>query len=371
MGISTIQSLKSAQMGLPVVNLAITAVISTLRLMQSKIKDKLQRLITFNGSSSHIFSTIDQILSSVEAGLVVVSTGSAWNSSTNTFSTSQLNMDWSRSLNNRWDQRVKALEKEAYKYMDELATKVPHLTDDEINKLFKVTEEVQHVDVPDNLYEFLAQTFYNNLVTGSKLEATSTVLQASGEQTKKITNLVRYYSATWGPDGPKSFVMYSTDVAKKSSQVIKGANIVSNIGRYGVPIIGGVIDYRVQIADGEDIGDAAVKATAHVGIGIGGGYAGAAIGATAGSILPVLGTAGGAAVGFVAGVVIAAAGSAFFDLVYDNREAIYEAVTDTVDTITENISDFGESMIKTTEEGIKSIGNAVEGFLNGLGTVFG
>ena len=380
-----IQSMKSAELGLPVVNLAITGVISTLRFMQSKMKDKLQRLVAFHGSSSQIFSTIEQVLSSVETGLAEISTGRAWNSSTNTFSTSQINMDWSHNINNRWDQRTENLEKEAYAYMDHLVGKIPNLTDDEMNKVFRLTEEVQHVDAPEELYDFLAgqgQAFYDNLVGGSILDGTSTVLQASGEQTKNITNLVRYYSATWGPDGPNSFITYSTDVADKSSQILKGADIVSKVGRYGVPIIGGVIDFGVQVAEGEDVGEAAIKATSHVGIGIAGGYTGAAIGATVGSIFPVIGTVGGAVVGFAMGVGITAFGITVFDYIYDNREVIYETITNTIDSVGNTIkdtveaigdtfSDVGNSISDTAEGGIKSVGNAVVGFVNGLGTVFG
>jgi hypothetical protein len=369
-----IQSMKAAQVGLPVVNLAITGMISTLRFMQTKMKDKLQRLVAFNGRSSLIFSNIDQILSSVESGLVVVSSGRAWNSSTNTFSTSQINMDWSQSINNKWDQRIKRLEKEAYKYMAELSQKVPNVTNDEMNELYQVTKEVQHVDVPDKLYAFLAvhgETFFKNFKEELTENTVSTVLEAGGEQTKKITQLVRYYAATWGPDGPYSFVTYSTDVAERSTQIIKGANIVSNVGRYGVPVIGGVIDFSVQVAEGEDVGDAAVKASAHVGIGVAGGYAGMAFGATVGSIVPFAGTAIGAATGFVAGVIITAAGNTLFDMVYDNREAIYETITDTVDSIGDTLGDVGDSIINSVEEGIESVGNAIEGFVNGLGTVFG
>jgi hypothetical protein len=75
------------------------------------------------------------------------------------------------------------------------------------------------------------------------------------------------------------------------------------------PVIGGVIDFTAQVAQGENVKDAAVKATAHVGIGMAGMAAGAAIG----SAIPVAGTIVGGVLGFLIGV----GGSMLFDYVYD------------------------------------------------------
>jgi hypothetical protein len=84
------------------------------------------------------------------------------------------------------------------------------------------------------------------------------------------------------------------------------------------PVIGGVIDFGIQIVTGEDVGNAAVKATAHTAIGIGGGVAGAQIGAIVGSFVPVpvIGTAIGAGAGFLIGF----GGSMLFDWIYDSAK---------------------------------------------------
>jgi phage tail tape-measure protein len=75
------------------------------------------------------------------------------------------------------------------------------------------------------------------------------------------------------------------------------------------PVIGGVIDFTAQVAQGEEVDDAAVKAVAHTGIGMAGMAAGAAIGAAIGSTVPGVGT--------VIGLVIGALGGMAFDFVYD------------------------------------------------------
>src|SRR5699024_7791815 len=181
----------------------------------------------------------------------------------------------------------------------------------------------------------------------------STGLEAGGVQAKNLTQLIRYHAATWGPNTENSFVMYSKNVSDKSSQIIKGSSAISKIGKFGVPIIGGAIDFFSMTAQGEDVGDAATKLTAHVGIGIGGAATGAAIGATIGSVVPIGGTIVGGAIGFASGVALIAIGNTLFDSVYDNREQIYDTITDV-----------GENIMDTAEQGVKSIGNAVTGFVN-------
>ncbi|MDR2106255.1 MAG: hypothetical protein LBP24_02475 [Coriobacteriales bacterium] len=76
------------------------------------------------------------------------------------------------------------------------------------------------------------------------------------------------------------------------------------------PVIGGVIDFGIQVSQGEDVDDAAIKATAHTGLSFAGAAAGAAIGAAAGSSVPIVGT--------IIGLVIGAGLGLVFDAVYDN-----------------------------------------------------
>src|SRR5690625_504678 len=110
------------------------------------------------------------------------------------------------------------------------------------------------------------------------------------------------------------------DYGKKPS-VFK--NMVRTVARGGVPILGSALDFSMQVHQGEDIGDAAIKTAGHAGAAIVGsaiGYAtGAKIGAAIGTgILPVGGTIIGAGVGFVLGVV----GSMAVDVIYDNKEKV-------------------------------------------------
>src|SRR5699024_7550370 len=160
--------------------------------LQRKIKEKLQNLYSFNYRSMSLFSEIDFLLIQVEAGITEVASNKGWNSKTNTFSTSNLNLEWSQHLNDRWDKRIEKLENEATSYMDYLVTKLPYVSEADIEKLFEITRDVQHVEIPDQLKEYLmteGRKIAENFTSGLKSSAVATVLEASGTQVKKYRTI--------------------------------------------------------------------------------------------------------------------------------------------------------------------------------------
>lgn len=359
----------------------IRAMIESMRILLHKLKDKLQRLYVFNPKSLSYFDKAVSLLEQVETGLAAVAAGKGWNSSTNRFSVDSINMAWSRNINSKWETKIEKQENEAIAYMDHLATKVPQVSEDEVSKLFKVTKGVEHVDIPEKLKNYLMEEgreLTENFTSGLKSSSISTVLEASGNQVKNISQLIMYYSGTWGPDGPNSFVMVSPEAAKRTTQAVRAGSFISNAGKIGVPVVGGIIDFKTQVDHGESAGDAAVKAGAHVAIGLAGGKAGAAAGAFVGSVFPGPGTVVGAAAGFVAGVVITVVGNYVFDKIYDNRVEIYNGAKDMAQFAGKKISKVGSDIGKGVKKvgsnigkGAKKVGNAVSGLVGGLGSVFG
>lgn len=230
------------------------------------------------------------------------------------------------------------------------------ITYDQYMIVLESANELPYIEEPGEFYDEIIKDFITNVRDTSISDGVGTGLESGGIMAEKIIREITYHAATWGPNTKNNFVMYSKDTAEKTSKYIKVADTVSKVGRYGIPVIGGLIDFGLQKTQGEDTGDAAIKATAHVGI----GFAGAAAGASIGSIIPIGGTIVGGAIGFAAGVVISAVGISLFDTIYDNREHIYNTVTD-----------IGDNIKETVEKGVEEVGNAVSSFLNGLGTVFG
>lgn len=101
--------------------------------------------------------------------------------------------------------------------------------------------------------------------------------------------------------------------------------------KYGVLLFGSIIDFSLQLFNGEDPTDAVIKTGGHLGA--------TATGAA-------IGTAIGGPIGTFIGAGIGSVGSWAFDKVYDNKEEIFE--------------------------GAKNfIGDAVSGISDGLGTIFG
>ena len=90
------------------------------------------------------------------------------------------------------------------------------------------------------------------------------------------------------------------------------------------PIVGGVLDAGVSMAQGENATDAVVKAGAHAAIGVGAAAAGGQIGAAAGTLIggPV-----GTVVGYGAGMLIGYVGDKVFDSVYDHRGDIAHGIS--------------------------------------------
>lgn len=130
------------------------------------------------------------------------------------------------------------------------------------------------------------------------------------------------------------------------------SNVIRTGARYGVPIIGTLIDFGIQVHQGENVTDAAVKSVGHLGA--------AVTGAT-------IGTAIGGPVGTIVGGVIGVAGSMAFDLIYDNKELIIDKALE----LGEGLVNTGEKILDSVVDVGKDIGEAVSGFFGNLGSVFG
>ncbi|MGX4669000.1 T7SS effector LXG polymorphic toxin [Cerasibacillus sp. JNUCC 74] len=139
-----------------------------------------------------------------------------------------------------------------------------------------------------------------------------------------------------GVDG-KHTVFYETP--SLTSQMVRAG------ARNAVPIVGSVIDFSIQLYNGEDATDAAVKATGHLGAGL--------IGAQIGTLI-------GGGIGTGIGFGIGVAGSMLFDVYYDNRFKIAASFKNISDNVVDTVKDTG-----------KKIGDAVSGFFGNLGSVLG
>lgn len=247
-------------------------------------------------------------------------------------------MSWASATSDAWNQRQDEKEQEQVNYaiaQVEEAHKQGALSDSDYNSIKsgllnggisflneilkgKITDEVVE-KISQKALDWLSQSFYN----------------------MNLAPAVQYAS---GGIATTSMMVSPTFV-----------KFLGAASRYAAPVIGGVLDYGLQVASGEDSGDAAVKATAHTVIAAGAAAVGKTAGAaaTAGLVAsgvgaPVAPIVGGV-VDFAVTSVISVGGSWVFDTVYDNRDEI----------------------IETVSNGIEDIGNAISSTLSDLGTALG
>ncbi|MEI3597586.1 MULTISPECIES: T7SS effector LXG polymorphic toxin [unclassified Oceanobacillus] len=221
---------------------------------------------------------------------------------------------------------------------------INNLNDDERAIIAKAEKDYENGDI-----DWLT---YDSIISGVIATGTQFIRNAATSKLTESTSQEIARSVThWLQSNTKHFLDLGLVAAPVEGNVqifseppSSWSKIIRTGARYGVPVVGSVIDFGIQIYLGEDATDAAIKTAGHLGAGM----AGAAIG----SAIPVIGTFGG----FLVGVGL----SMTFDWIYDNS-----------DNITKGLQNFAEGTIETVTNVGEQIGDAVSGFFNGLGSVFG
>lgn len=77
----------------------INSLINDYREVKRKLEERLEKLLSFNASSTSIFSEVDALKSAVNQGLSQVGGGKGWNAATGQFSTEGLDMGWVSKIN--------------------------------------------------------------------------------------------------------------------------------------------------------------------------------------------------------------------------------------------------------------------------------
>lgn len=223
------------------------------------------------------------------------------------------------------------------------------------------------------------ENFFSGIGDSLKQDLFSSMLEAGGNSIVSLAGLINTHTAIGGNAGPNGFIMLDPNVSNKTGNMVKWG---TRFSKYGVPIIGSIIDLTGQLKSGEGAGHAAIKTGIHTAVGIGVGVGvdaatGAILGATFGSTVPVVGTAVGAVAGFVVGGVITFVVNKGIDEVYDNYikeplnnayETVKDAVSDTIDSVGNAIDDVGEAI----GNAIDDAGEAIGDFFDDIGSaIFG
>ncbi|MBC6295508.1 hypothetical protein HCJ45_00010 [Listeria sp. FSL L7-1517] len=335
---------------------------------KQELEEKLQKLIAFHASSPSIFSEIASLKQAIDQGLAQTKT--AWNSSTGTFDVPpQEKLMWA-------DMITKKVKQSDAQFLEKISKKVPNLSDAERTKLFTLAQTNPDMKPPQEIIDYFMKDvdeIPKSIIDNLPQDLFNAGVESSGKAVQSFGFLLTALTGKMGPGGAGNFVMVNPNTSSLTTNLIKTGSTVAKVGKYGLPIVGGVIDGVTQIAQGEDVGDAVIKSAVHVGIGFAGGEAGAAIGAAIGTAIPIpiVGTVVGGVLGFAVGVGITAVGNYVFDKIYDKKDDIIRGAKKIVDDIGEKTKEVGKSI----EKGVKSvgdkIGNAASSFMKGLGSAFG
>ncbi|MBC1561438.1 T7SS effector LXG polymorphic toxin [Listeria booriae] len=314
------------------------------------LEEKLRKLMDFHSNSPTIFAEISALQQAVNKGLSQTRTG--WNQATGVFTIpAQEDLAWTSLIS-------KQVENRNTQFLADIQKKLPNLSDEEKIALFKFAQNNPEIEPPQDIVDYFmndVDEIPKSIKDGLPQDLLSTVIESSGKAVQNFGFFLTALTGKMGPGGAGNFVMVNPKTSDLTTSLIKTGSTISKFGKFGLPIVGGVIDGITQVASGEDVGDAVIKSAVHVGIGLAGGEAGAAIGGVIGTAIPipVVGTVVGAALGFVVGVGITAVGNYVFDKIYDKKDEIIKGAKNVLESVGDKI------------------GNAASGLMNGLGSIFG
>lgn len=280
---------------------------ATVKARLRKNKKKLKNLMEFNAESSSVFEALAEFQDSVSTGLSFVSTG--FNNFNGTFDTSGKGLEWTKTIQTGMKKREDKVSIDQNSLLEEAKKAY------KAGKIDKQTYQSIKSGLVNSSAAFLKELAKAKITD----KAVETFTEESWEALSKNLQTMQLSGVLATVNGVE--LSTAIDVNPSYANFIRES---SKFVKYGAPVIGAAVDFGLQLKDGEDVGDAAVKTGGHVAIGIGAAKAGAIIG----SAFPVVGTAGGAVVGFAIGV----AGSMAFDWLYDNKEQVYNATKKVIST---------------------------------------
>lgn len=292
------------------------------RLQQKKIKEKLEKLLSYNGSSVKLFVEVEDLLNNVKKGISEISNGSSWDTSNNVFILNNSNSEWASNLNKKFEE----------KELDLIVSKIPNLTENDLNNLNDYLNKNPNYQLPKKLIDYLTKT----------LDISSSMLKDTGIglAIMKLGGKINISGGIKGPVGNNSFVLPNVKNNEISRPIIKFGGNAKGIGNglgYGLTALG----FFIGIADDINIenktaGQAFSHNTASTAIQLTGGAIGGAIATLIFGSNPV----GLAAIGTVGlGLAATQLASSTFNSFYNNNWLGTKSLLDYIGNKIDNLID--------------------------------
>ncbi|WP_179959614.1 hypothetical protein, partial [Streptococcus mutans] len=346
---------------------------------RDKRQKKLNKINAYDAASPSFFSDIAGLEANLNSGLSLLQSGVAGFNGTFPLP-SKKQLQWADSINKDYKQyqdyqsavakakKGEKLSQEEAKAVEVYQKAHPNLKLDESTKtalkdhaqskkvLAKAKEAHKKGEIDDKTYQSIKSGIINFGASYVKELIQSKVTDKAVESFTKqaISWLSNNINATQlnvaGALSSGGIATFGIDYNPMYASFIRGAI------KYGIPVVGALVDFGMQKANGESTGDALIKTGAHVAIGYGAGIAGAKIGAAIGTFAGPAGTV----IGGIAGATIAVVGSMVFNAIYDNKDKIVDGIADTAEKTTQAV-----------EDTMDKVGDAISGFGKTLGSAFG
>ncbi len=312
--------------------------------MQRSVEDKLNEIDQFLSASAGCYAGMDGIKNQINAGINCLKS-SAFNSATNKFIVNSTDMSWNKELEGKWNKREPA-DLSSDPIIDQIKKEHPNISEEEINIILQAMaanpkKEGQSAESYLKYMNTVLQELPGITVEGAKIvgDVIADIYIKHGNWLEEnAANILKYSNGTMD-----DMLKYTDDIAEAAGFIRKGQTLTRS--SKVIPVIGTALDFGLQVLDGENVGDAAIKTGAHVAIGAG---------STAIATLIV----GSTPVGLAA--VITVGGAYFvgkaFDYVYDNYK----------DDIVEGVKKIGRNINNVKNK----IGDTISGFLSGVAVIF-
>ncbi|MCK1202246.1 hypothetical protein MXZ84_06110 [Streptococcus uberis] len=273
---------------------------ATVKARLRKNKKKLKNLMEFNAESSSVFEALAEFQDSVSTGLSFVSKG--FNNFNGTFDTSGKGLEWTKTIQTGMKKREDKVSIDQNSLLEEAKKAY------KAGKIDKQTYQSIKSGLVNSSAAFLKELAKAKITD----KAVETFTEESWEALSKNLQTMQLSGILATVNGVE--LSTAIDVNPNYANFIRES---SKFVKYGAPVIGAAVDFGLQLKDGEDVGDAAVKTGVHSAIGL----AGAAVGGPA---------------GFIIGVGVSMA----FDFVYDNyKDNIIDSVNNFANNLGNSVND--------------------------------
>ena len=112
-----------------------------------ELNEKIQKLYDIENTTASLFSESITLYDTVNEGIVAIQKG--WNGTG--FSVSLDTPEWKKTVQLRWNDRTKKLEKEMEEYVKKLKKKVPNITLKEWSELYELYQKNPNAEIPADL----------------------------------------------------------------------------------------------------------------------------------------------------------------------------------------------------------------------------